>query len=275
MKPENLNLNALKYFVDTVELGSFSQAAEKNHVSRPAISQSILRLEDSIGFALLNHKRKAFALTEEGHSFYHKAKKSLALVSEIFSSPSSDKAGLKIGCSATLAEFLIIPNLEKFTKSTQTELQIQFGTTAKVRQLIADDEINLGFLIDDGSTFEFQTVPLFEGHFVLLSKSGELANPVVTTFARPETLQLQQHLHKRKQTVKRVQIDSWKMCHHFAASNSGTCLVPDLLPGKTLKPVSLPGFKPTYKVLAVMKNRNLLSESEQRLLKELEMKYSK
>lgn len=49
MKIENLNLSALKYFLDTVETKSLTKAADLNHVSRPAISQAILRLEDWVG----------------------------------------------------------------------------------------------------------------------------------------------------------------------------------------------------------------------------------
>ncbi len=275
MKIENLNLNALKYFVDTVELGSFSLAADKNHVSRPAISQSILRLESSIGFDLVNHRKNAFELTDEGRSFYHKAKKSLDLVSEVFNATTMENTDFRIGCSSTLAEFLILPVLGKSFPSTLQDIEIQIGTSAKIRQLVNDNEINLGFLIDDGGSFDFQSSTVFQGQFALLSKSGQLESPLITTAERPETLQLKQHLHKRKQSLGKVQIDSWKMCHQFTLATSGTCLVPDMLVGKPLKTVALPGFKAAYKVLAIMKDRNLLSPSEQRLLKELERKHSK
>ena len=74
MKIENLSLSAIKYFIDTVEAQSLSKAAEKNYVSRPAVSQSIRRLEEWAGKQFLGHSKRIFALTEDGQKFYRIAK---------------------------------------------------------------------------------------------------------------------------------------------------------------------------------------------------------
>ena len=77
MKIEELSLSALKYFIDAINLESVTLSAEKNHVSRPAVSQAILRLEQWCGRPLLEHGKKTIVLTKYGREFYSTARKSL------------------------------------------------------------------------------------------------------------------------------------------------------------------------------------------------------
>ena len=72
-------LKQIRYFQSVVRLGSFTAAAEEHFISQSAISQQIRALEDELGVALLNRKKRIFTLTEAGEYFY---KKSLVLVAD-------------------------------------------------------------------------------------------------------------------------------------------------------------------------------------------------
>ena len=72
-------LNQIRYFQSVVRLGSFTAAAEEHFISQSAISQQIKALEDELGVALLNRRKRSFTLTEAGEYFY---KKSLVLVAD-------------------------------------------------------------------------------------------------------------------------------------------------------------------------------------------------
>ena len=72
-------LKQIRYFQSVVRLGSFTAAAEEHFISQSAISQQIRALEDELGVALLNRKKRSFTLTEAGEYFY---KKSLVLVAD-------------------------------------------------------------------------------------------------------------------------------------------------------------------------------------------------
>ena len=72
-------LDQIRYFQSVVRLGSFTAAAEEHFISQSAISQQIKSLEDELGVALLNRKKRSFTLTEAGEYFY---KKSLVLVAD-------------------------------------------------------------------------------------------------------------------------------------------------------------------------------------------------
>ncbi len=55
-----MQINQLHYFVVLEKYGSFSKAAEKLNISQPALSLQMQRLEEELGYKLLNRNRKPF-----------------------------------------------------------------------------------------------------------------------------------------------------------------------------------------------------------------------
>lgn len=72
-------LRQIQYFQAIVKANSFSKAADICHISQSAISQQIKVLELSLGFPLLERKKRSFSLTPAGKYFY---KKSLVLLAD-------------------------------------------------------------------------------------------------------------------------------------------------------------------------------------------------
>lgn len=72
-------LNQLRHFQAIVECGSFTEAAERCHISQSAISQQMQSLEADIGVKLLNREKRKISLTPAGEHFY---RKSLILVAD-------------------------------------------------------------------------------------------------------------------------------------------------------------------------------------------------
>jgi len=65
-----MNIRQLEAFKAIVELGSFTRAAEKLHLSQPAVSKLILLLERTCGFALFHRQRNGVVPTAEGDMLY-------------------------------------------------------------------------------------------------------------------------------------------------------------------------------------------------------------
>lgn len=65
-----MEIQHLKYFVDSVRCGSFAKAAEELYVTRQTISGAVSQLEDELGFALLKRNKNGVELTEDGAVFY-------------------------------------------------------------------------------------------------------------------------------------------------------------------------------------------------------------
>ena len=65
-----MNLTQLRYFIDTVEAGSMTQAAQNNFISQSAISKTIKQLEVELDVKLFDRNGKKLALTKQGKVFY-------------------------------------------------------------------------------------------------------------------------------------------------------------------------------------------------------------
>lgn len=61
-----MHIEYLKYFCEIACVRSISKVAVNSHISQPALSQQIQRLEDSLGYKLLERSNKGVELTEAG-----------------------------------------------------------------------------------------------------------------------------------------------------------------------------------------------------------------
>ncbi|MDP2007402.1 MAG: LysR family transcriptional regulator [Rubrivivax sp.] len=66
------DLNDLQAFRAVAELGNFSRAAEAVHISQPAFSRRIDKLEAALGVRLLDRTTRRVSLTTMGRDFAHK-----------------------------------------------------------------------------------------------------------------------------------------------------------------------------------------------------------
>lgn len=97
-----LTLRQLEYVTAVADCGSLSEAALRLHLSQPALSVAIARVEAEIGAALF-HRRKGAALqpTAAAPEFLDKARAVLALMAEIEAPGRSGH--LRLGCFQDLA----------------------------------------------------------------------------------------------------------------------------------------------------------------------------
>jgi DNA-binding transcriptional LysR family regulator len=69
----NIQTRHIRSFVAVAELRSFARAAERVCVSQPALSQTILQLEQIVGFALFERTTRSVMLTEQGRQLLARA----------------------------------------------------------------------------------------------------------------------------------------------------------------------------------------------------------
>lgn len=76
------NIRHMSIFLETARTGSVSEAAELCHLSQPAATQAITRLELDVGAELLVRRRQRAALTNCGRLFAQRATKALSHLSD-------------------------------------------------------------------------------------------------------------------------------------------------------------------------------------------------
>jgi transcriptional regulatory protein len=116
----NVDLELYKVFYVVAKNKHMTRASEELHISQPAISQSIKKLEDQLGGTLFLRSNKGMELTEEGKMFYEYVKGALELIgnaeNEFTSFKDLSKGEIKVGCSTTLTKLILMDTLENFHK---------------------------------------------------------------------------------------------------------------------------------------------------------------
>lgn len=114
----NIDLELYRIFYVVAKNKHMTKASEELHISQPAISQSIKKLEEQLGGALFLRSNKGMELTEEGKMFYEYVKGALELINnaenEFTSFKDLSKGEIKIGCSTTLSKLILIDALKDF-----------------------------------------------------------------------------------------------------------------------------------------------------------------
>lgn len=89
-----MELRVLRYFLEVAHTGTLTAAANKLHVTQPALSRQLRSLEDELGVTLLNRNHKPLTLTTDGVYLAKQAELMLAL---------ADKTALNIKNKAAIA----------------------------------------------------------------------------------------------------------------------------------------------------------------------------
>lgn len=143
-------------FVEVVERGNFSRAAEGLHMSQPAVSQYIASLEKEFGVRLLERNNKFVQQNKAGEIVYQYAKGILrnyeqmkVLVSDLKNEPGGE---LKIGASYTIGEYLLPQILAHLQRNYPRILPaVTIGNTEDIGQKLLNHEIDIGLIEGDFS----------------------------------------------------------------------------------------------------------------------------
>jgi DNA-binding transcriptional LysR family regulator len=72
-----ISIRQLRYFIEIVEAGGYTRAAERLFVAQSALSRQIKELEGDLDVVLLKRDAKHFELTDAGQDFYERSRKIL------------------------------------------------------------------------------------------------------------------------------------------------------------------------------------------------------
>lgn len=146
-----LNVIALRYFVETVRLSSFTAAAQSLGVSQSTVSKMIKNLEDQMGEQLIIRNGKPLLLSDTGRVLYEKGATVidalLHLEKEVHEIQALRKGRVHIGIPPMI-NLLFTDVMKHFREQyPNIALHIQEQPGPAIEQLVAKDELDLGFSI--------------------------------------------------------------------------------------------------------------------------------
>src|SRR5262245_34683681 len=77
-----MDYNDIPLFVQVVEAGSFTAAAEALGTQKSSVSRSVSRLEKELGVRLLQRTTRKLALTDAGQAFFERVRAAVSGVDE-------------------------------------------------------------------------------------------------------------------------------------------------------------------------------------------------
>jgi LysR family hydrogen peroxide-inducible transcriptional activator len=146
-----MNIRDLEYALMVAELGHFSRAAEACHVSQPALSGQIQKLEQHLGVTLFERTKRKVRITPVGEDILRHARDILALVTVIEETASARKdplsGPLRLGMIPTIAPYLtplLLPSLRHGLP--KMELSLTEGMTHVLEKQLLEGEIDAAVL---------------------------------------------------------------------------------------------------------------------------------
>ncbi|RCS25347.1 LysR family transcriptional regulator [Phyllobacterium salinisoli] len=151
MEPD---LNLLAVFVLVAEERSFRAAADRMGVSRSAVSQTIRRLEETLGIALIQRTTRSVSLTEAGERLYDEVAPAIADMRAAIEATGNlrgrPRGQLRLAVSSIAEHFLSGPFLASFAEANP-EIQIDITVTDVEFDIVAegyDAGVRLGEVIE-------------------------------------------------------------------------------------------------------------------------------
>ncbi|MCB5203856.1 LysR family transcriptional regulator [Neorhizobium sp. T786] len=149
----NTDLNALAIFALVAQEKSFRAAADRMGVTRSAVSQSIRRLEEAMGIALVQRTTRSVSLTEAGERLYRDVAPALldmtAAIDATRDLRGVPRGQLRLAVSSIAESFLSGPLLASFTEANP-EVQLDITVTDEEFDIVAegyDAGVRLGEVI--------------------------------------------------------------------------------------------------------------------------------
>ena len=114
------SLTDIAVFVQVVDSGSFTAAADRLGISKSVVSKYVTRLENQLGARLLNRTTRRLSLTEVGRVFYERSRKGLADIedaqSEVSRMQSEPRGTLRLNAPMSFGILHVAPGLPEFLK---------------------------------------------------------------------------------------------------------------------------------------------------------------
>jgi len=140
-------LSELRAFCAAVDLGGIGRAAQRLHLSQPAVSKRLKALEELVGARLLERSSRGVTPTAEGARLYTHARRLLADVDEldvVIGQMRGAGETVHLAISHTAAEFMLPRTLVLMHRETDAAVEVVIANSRLVKSLISEGRADIG-----------------------------------------------------------------------------------------------------------------------------------
>lgn len=176
--PPKFELVWLRTWVEVVDAGGFSKAAEAIHLSQPRVSAHIANLERALGRVLIERRVRPLALTEEGRALLPKARAVLTAADDLVDGRQEGTAlrgSLRVASFAS-ASSSFLPGVLAALKEEHPDLEVGVldGDVQSIESALGDRRVTVAIrpLRPEPADHAFICRPLWRESFMVLLPTG-------------------------------------------------------------------------------------------------------
>jgi LysR family transcriptional regulator, hydrogen peroxide-inducible genes activator len=146
-----MELHQLRYFCAVARTGSFTRAAQREHVAQPSLSQQVRKLEDELGTKLFDRLGRTVRLTHPGEALLTRAEAIVREVGdaklEIQQMTGDGQGKLVVGAIPTVAPYFLPARLAGFArKFPGVQISVVEELTSDLISLVHQGAVDLALL---------------------------------------------------------------------------------------------------------------------------------
>ncbi len=169
-----MEITQLRTFLAVAKRGNLTKAALDLHLSQPAVTRQLQRLEQWCGLPLFERQGKTSHLSEAGQALLSHADQIMQTMENCERALSDLRSGghgrLVLGAGVTTTAYTLPSLIQQYKQRLPNiELSIQTGTTQEILQLVLDRQVDLGFVTSPIKHADCVSRPLYSDRIVLVS----------------------------------------------------------------------------------------------------------
>jgi DNA-binding transcriptional LysR family regulator len=216
-----MELRLLHTFAAVAELRHFARAADRCHLSQPAVSHQIRQLEEELGTKLLNRAGRRVSLTVAGELFFEDARRILAAVDRarerVQSVASGTMGRVRLGATETAGLYLLPAMLERYRqKHPQFALQFAIGPEVEILERVAANDLDMAVISGTPVLGELRSRRIGQDDLLLVAMRGSALRR--RRRLTPGDLREESWILREDGSDTRRQTDAWFKRNHVAPS---------------------------------------------------------
>ena len=174
-----MRIEQLEYFAAVTQHGSLRRASEKLHLSQPALSEAVSKLERELGVTLLDRRRSGARISRHGRELLQHMVEVLEAVDRLRRAAGDQRTTtrlVRLGTVNAATSTLLVPAVSAFNRTHPgTTVEVLNMQQADIQLGLAEGSLDLGLvneLVGDDPPVDLVGTDLFLGRPVVVLPGG-------------------------------------------------------------------------------------------------------
>lgn len=171
-------------FLKVAQLKNYTGAAAELHLTQPAVSQHIKKLEEYYHCKLIHVNGKSVGLTDAGKNLYHYANLQLSNERELIGRLEGIARPLHIGATLSIADYYLPSHLIPYIAEQKHAFCVTVHNTENLISMLLNGDLDCAFIEGIFEKDLFQTRIFCETRFLAVARAGHPLDGKISTLPR-------------------------------------------------------------------------------------------